>query len=111
MHDKSFASTNGTSEAWPVGPYSCFVCITLLIGAIGEATVLPPVTHTAGRQTPPTGTLKLPRWARGRRHGGSAELLVRLVDTVWVAITTQSQVQTWSTAGLGSIRFYLLREN
>lgn len=79
--------------------------ITLLIRAIGKATVQPSVTHAAGRQALPAGALKLPRRAQGRRGGGSAELLVRLVGTVWVAITTQSQVQTWSTAGLGSVHF------
>lgn len=79
--------------------------ITLLIRAIGEATVQPSITHVAGRQALPAGALKLPRRAQGRRGGGSTELLVRLVGTVWVAITTQSQVQTWSTAGLGSVRF------
>lgn len=82
--------------------------ITLLVRTVSKATVQTPVTHSAGWQTLSIGTLKFPGRAQGCGGGRAAELLIWLVRTVWVSVTTQSQVQTWSTVRGGVNWLYSL---
>lgn len=71
----------------------------MLVRPVGEAAVQTSVTHSAGGQTLPVATPELPRRAEGR--GRAAELLIRLVGTVRVAVAPQSQVETRAAAGSG----------